>query len=96
MNKYLKNFNRDKWTDCEQTKTYSIIGGVLIGFIVGWVFLIPAAVIVFLAYGGFQYIKERKEKKALLAKPVKIISSVVQPEWQFKDEKEKITHEVPT
>lgn len=93
MNKYLTNFNRDKWIDYKQTKTYSIIGGVLIGFIVGWVFLIPVAVMVFLLYGGFQYMEERKKKEAHLIKSIKIISAVTRPEWELEKEKEKVTHE---
>ena len=99
MNKSeLENLNKDKWKKYELNKWKlggftSIIGGIFIAFVVGWVFLIPAAAAIFLIYGLIVYSKEIKNRIAVYIKPTETMKAIARRENEFKLDKEKIIYE---
>jgi ABC-type bacteriocin/lantibiotic exporter with double-glycine peptidase domain len=68
----------------------SIIAAIFLGFIVGWLFLIPIAVIGLLIYGLFIYMKERKHRISIAIKPTEAMRAIARKEAELKIEKEKV------
>lgn len=62
-------------------------------FTVGWLFFIPAAFIVYMAWGYMVYAKERKNKIVVTVQPTDAMRAIVRRESELKKEKERILHE---
>ena len=63
----MDEFNREKWKMPRWAKyTTSLIAGVFMAFVLGWLFLIPVAVVVLLAYGLVVSMKDRKPNRSQL------------------------------
>ncbi len=95
MSKYnMEKFNREKWKMPRWAKyTTSLIAGVFMAFVVGWVFLIPAVVAVLLAYGLVEYMKDRKNRITVTLKPTEAMKAIARKEEELKREKERIMYE---
>jgi hypothetical protein len=71
----------------------SIIGMVFMGFIAGWVFLIPTAAAVFLLYGYVVYNRDQKHRINVNYKPTEAMKAIARREMELKNEKERIMYE---
>ncbi len=71
----------------------SIIGTVFVGFIAGWVFLIPIATAGFLLYGYVAYKKDQKHRISVNYKPNEAMKAIARREMELKNEKERIMYE---
>lgn len=68
----------------------SFIGVAFMGFIVGWVFLVPIAAVAFLIYGYVVYTRDQKHRINVNYKPNEAMRAVVRKEMELKNEKERI------
>lgn len=95
MNKYMDDFNRDKWKMSRWAKytAFSLIAGVFMVFVLGWLFLIPAAVVAVLAYGLVTYMRYRKNRITVTIKETAAMKAIARREEDLKKEKERIMHE---
>ena len=59
---------------------------------VGWLFVIPAAFIVYMGYGYVRYMKERKNKIVVETIPNEAMRSLARREVQLNREKEMIMY----
>jgi len=64
-----------------------------LAFTAGWLFIIPAAFIVYLAYGLAVYMSERKHRIEVTVKPTEAMKALARREMELKREKEKILYE---
>ena len=71
----------------------SIIGMLFMGFIAGWVFLIPTAAAVFLLYGYVAYNRDQKHRISVNYKPSEAMKAIARQEMELKNEKERIMYE---
>jgi hypothetical protein len=71
----------------------SIIAGIFMAFIFGWLFLIPAIVGILLIYGLIQYKKDIKNRITLFIKPSAAMRAIARKEENLKKEKERIIYE---
>ncbi len=62
-------------------------------FIVGWLFIIPAAFIVYMVYGFMEYVKERKHRIEVTVKPTEAMKAIARREEELRREKERILYE---
>lgn len=89
-----KDFDRDKWRfKNPKVLVFSLVSTVILGFLLGWVFLIPAIVVVALVYGGLVYFRERKNRITVRIKATSAMESIARREEELKKEKERITYE---
>lgn len=65
-----------------------------ITFTVGWLFFIPAAFIIYMAYGFMDYMKERKHRIVVAVKPTEAMRAVARREAELKLEKEMLYEEL--
>ncbi len=86
----MNKLDRNKWA---KYGFASFIAWVFIAFVAGWLFLIPAAVVVFLIYGLIIYMKERKHRIAVTIKPTEAMRALARREAELRKEKEKILYE---
>ncbi|MCX9085074.1 MAG: hypothetical protein OIN87_09795 [Candidatus Methanoperedens sp.] len=87
-----KDFDREKWSYKNQkVQVFSLVSAVILGFLLGWVFLIPAIVVVALVYGGVVYFRERKNRIVVRVKPTPAMEAIARREVELKQEKERIT-----
>jgi hypothetical protein len=95
MSKFnMDEFNREKWKMPRSAKyTASLIAGVFLAFVLGWLFLIPVAVVVLLAYGLVVYRRDRKNRITVTVKPTEAMQAIARREEELKREKERIMHE---
>jgi uncharacterized membrane protein YjjP (DUF1212 family) len=90
----MDKFDREKWNMPRWTKyTPSLIAGVFIAFLVGWVFAIPAAIAAFLVYGLVVYRKDIKNRITVVMKPNAAMKAVARREEELKRDKERIIYE---
>ena len=68
----------------------SFIGVAFLGFVVGWVFLVPIAAVTFLIYGYVVYTRDQKHKINVNYKPNDAMRAIVRRELDLKNEKERI------
>ncbi len=68
----------------------SFIGVAFLGFIVGWVFLVPIAAVAFLIYGYVVYTRDQKHKISVNYKPNEAMRAIARKELELKNEKERI------
>lgn len=71
----------------------SIIGMVFMGFVAGWVFLIPIATAGFLLYGYVAYNKDQKHRITVNYKPNEAMKAIARREMELNKEKERIMYE---
>jgi hypothetical protein len=89
-----KDFDRDKWSYKNlKVQVFSLVSAVILGFLLGWVFLIPAIVVVALGYGAVVYFRERKNRIVVHMKSTPAMESIARREVELKQEKERITYE---
>ena len=72
---------------------FSLAGGLFMAFIVGWVFLVPVAVAIFVIYGLVLYSAEIKNRITVYIKPTESMRAVVRRENELRQEKETMIHE---
>ncbi len=90
----LKYFDRNKWSyKNPKILVFSLVSAVILGFLLGWVFLIPAIVVVAIVYGGLVYFRERKNRITIRMKATSAMESIARREEELRKEKERITHE---
>jgi len=68
----------------------SLIGLAFLGFVAGWVFLIPIATVAFLIYGYTVYTKDQKHRISLKYKPNEAMKAIARREMELKEEKRRI------
>jgi len=95
MSKYdMNKFNREKWNMPIWSKhTPSLIAGIFIAFIVGWLFAIPAAIAALLIYGFVVYRKDVKNRITVFVKPNAAMEAIARREGELKREKERIIYD---
>ncbi len=83
-----------------------VAGGVLAGaayfvpqesfmaFLTGWLFLVPAAVVIFLGYGLTKYMKERKNRIMVSIKPTGALKAIARREAELDREKQLLLEEL--
>ncbi len=65
-----------------------------LAFVGGWLFLIPAVSIVFLAYGLREYMKDRKNRIMVSIKPSEAMKALARREAELQKEKEILYEEL--
>ena len=71
---------------------YYLPSETYLGFISGWLFLIPAAILVYFAYGLREYMKDRKNRIMVSIKPTEAMNALARREAELEREK-KILYE---
>ena len=71
----------------------SIIGLAFMGFLAGWVFLIPTAAAAFLFYGYIAYNRDQKHRITVNYKPNEAMKAIARREMELNKEKERIMYE---
>lgn len=71
---------------------YFLPSDTFLGFVTGWLFLIPAAFLVYLAYGYREYMKDRKNRITVSIKPTEAMNALTRREAELEREK-KILYE---
>jgi hypothetical protein len=90
-----KDFDRDKWGyKIPKVQVFSLVSAVILGFILGWVFLIPAIAVVALGYGGVVYFRERKNRIVVRMKPTPAMEAIASREVTLAKEKEILYEEM--
>lgn len=62
-------------------------------FLVGWLFLIPAAFVAYMGYGLWKYIMDRKQRITIEVKPTEAMKALARKEAELRREKELIYEE---
>ncbi len=73
---------------------YFLPSGLFLTFVTGWLFLIPAAGIVLLAYGLREYMKDRKNTILVSVKPGEAMRALARREMELQREKELLLKEL--
>lgn len=60
---------------------------------IGWLILIPAAFVIYMAYGYAKYVKERKNRIVVEVVPSEAMRSIARREEQLNREKEMLMQE---
>jgi len=63
-------------------------------FLTGWLFLVPAAVVIFLGYGLTKYMKERKNRITVSIKPTEALKAITRREAELHNEKQLLLEEL--
>ncbi|VVB93876.1 Uncharacterised protein [uncultured archaeon] len=71
----------------------SLIAWIFMSFVVGWLFLIPAAVVGLLVYGYVAYMKERKNRISVAIKPTEAMKALARREAELEREKKRLMFE---
>jgi hypothetical protein len=64
-----------------------------LAFIAGWLFLIPAAFIVYMVYGLMEYMKDREHRIEVAIKPTEVMRAIARGKEELKREQERILYE---
>ena len=64
-----------------------------LAFTAGWLFIIPAAFIAYLAYGYVLYMNEKKHRIEVTVKPSEAMKALARREIELNREKEKLIFE---
>ena len=62
-------------------------------FTVGWLFFIPAAFIVYMAYGFMTYMNERRHKIVVTVQPTDAMRAIARREAELKKERERLLYQ---
>jgi hypothetical protein len=90
-----KDFDRDKWSyKNPKVQVFSLVSAVILGFLLGWVFLIPAIAVVALVYGGVVYFRERKNRIVVRMKTTPAKEAIASREVTLAKEKEILYEEM--
>lgn len=73
---------------------YFLPSEMFLAFVAGWLFLIPAAGIVLLAYGLREYMKDRKNRIMVSIKPNEAMRALARREMELQREKELLLKEL--
>ncbi len=65
-----------------------------LAFITGWLFLLPAAVVIFLGYGLTKYMKGRKNRITVSIKPNEALKAIARREAELQGEKQLLLEEL--
>lgn len=65
-----------------------------LAFLAGWLFLIPAAVVIFVGYGLTKYMKDRKNRITVSIKPNDALKAIARREAQLHREKQLLLEEL--
>lgn len=65
-----------------------------IAFVVGWLFLIPAAFAVYMVYGLWKYIEDRENRISVVVKPTEAMKALARKEAELAREKEILYEEL--
>lgn len=65
-----------------------------VAFLIGWLFLIPAAFVVYLAYGLWKYMLEREHRITVAVKPTEAMKAIARREAELMREKELLYEEL--
>ncbi len=71
----------------------SLIGLAFMGFVTGWVFLIPIATAGFLLYGYIVYSRDQKYRINVNYKPSDAMKAIARREMELAKEKERLMYE---
>lgn len=94
MSNNMDEFNREKWRMPRWGRYMaSVIAGIFMAFVLGWLFLIPAAVVVLLVYGLVVHFRDRKNRIIVNVKPTEAMRAIARREATLKREKEIIMYE---
>ncbi len=63
-------------------------------FVVGWLFLIPAAFVVYMVYGLIKYLADREHRITVAVKPTEAMKALARREAELKREKEFLYEEL--
>jgi hypothetical protein len=74
--------------------TASLITMIFLGFVLGWLFIIPIAVIFMLLYGLIELKKDRKNRIAVTIKPNEAMRALARKEEELRREKERLFEEM--
>ncbi len=83
-------FNTNKWYNYGFA---SLIAWIFMSFVVGWLFLIPVAVVGLLVYGYVIYMKERKNRISVTIKPTEAMKALARREAELEREKKRLMFE---
>jgi hypothetical protein len=64
-----------------------------LAFTAGWLFVIPAAFVAYMAYGYITYMSDRKHRIEVTVKPTETMKAIARREMDLKREKESILFE---
>jgi len=65
-----------------------------LAFVAGWLFLVPAAVVIFLGYGLTKYMKDRKNRIMVSIKPTGALKAIARREAELQKEKQLLLEEL--
>lgn len=65
-----------------------------ITFVLGWLFFIPAAFIVYVVYAFLEHMKERKHRIIVAVKPTEAMRALARREAELEREKERLLEEL--
>lgn len=71
---------------------YMFPAETFLAFTVGWLFFIPAAFIVYMAYGFMTYMKERRHKIVVAVLPKEAMRAIARREAELQKEKERLLY----
>ncbi len=83
-------FNTNKWY---RYGFVSLIAWIFMSFVVGWLFLIPVAVVGLLVYGYVAYMRERKNRISVAIKPTEAMKALARREAELEREKKRLLFE---
>ncbi|MCX9081071.1 MAG: hypothetical protein OIN83_02620 [Candidatus Methanoperedens sp.] len=64
-----------------------------LAFTAGWLFIIPAAFVAYMAYGYIAYMRDRKHRIEVTVKPTDAMKAIARREMDLKREKENVLFE---
>ncbi|VVB94899.1 Uncharacterised protein [uncultured archaeon] len=73
---------------------YFVPENSFLAFVAGWLFLVPAAVVIFLGYGLTKYMKDRKNRITVSIKPNDALKAIARREAELHREKQLILEEI--
>jgi hypothetical protein len=75
------------------TSAYLYPAETFIASTIGWLFIIPAAFVIYMGYGYAKYVKERKNRIVIEVVPSEAMRSIARREEQLNREKEVLIQE---
>ena len=73
---------------------YFLPMGTFQAFVVGWLFLIPATFVVYMAFALREYMQERKHSITVSVKPTEAMRALARKEAELEKEKEVLYEEL--
>ncbi len=75
------------------TSGYYYPAETFLAFTAGWLFIIPAAFLAYMAYGYVTYMRDRKHRIEVTIKPTEAMKAIARREMDLKREKESVLFE---